>query len=185
MKLVVGLGNPGRKYEATRHNVGFAVLAELARKWGSTQPKQQFEAETVQATIDGVSTLLVSPLTYMNRSGSSVAAALNFYKLPQEDLLVICDDFNLPLGKLRFRQRGSAGGQNGLKDIIGRLGNQDFSRLRIGIGQPPPRWDPADFVLSKFTKDEQVEVEIAVKTAADAVAEWIREGTDHCMNRFN
>ncbi len=185
MKLVVGLGNPGPKYQATRHNVGFVVLAELAKRWGNGKPKQQFEAETVQVSIDQVSALLVSPLTFMNRSGTSVVRAMEFYKLPHEELLVICDDFNLPLGKLRFRSSGSAGGQNGLKDIIRRLGTQDFSRLRIGVGQPPPRWDPADFVLSKFGKSELPEIEEAMVTAAAAVADWVRHGTEYCMNQYN
>ena len=185
MKLVVGLGNPGRKYTDTRHNVGWDVLAELARQFGTSKPKENFQGEVVDATVSGERAMLLAPHTFMNNSGRSVLAARDFYKIELEDVLVICDDFNLPLAKLRFRATGSAGGQNGLADIIRVLGGQDFSRLRIGIGEVPNRWDPADFVLSKFGKKEQPEIELAIQTAVDAVACWAREGIDTCMNRFN
>lgn len=185
MKLVVGLGNPGRKYDGTRHNVGFAVLAELARKWGSGRPKSKFQGEVVEADLDGQRVLLLSPVTYMNRSGSSVRAARDFYHLPDEEVLVICDDLNLPLARLRFRARGSAGGHKGLADIIGKLSTEEFSRLRIGIGVPPEGWDATDFVLGKFTRQEKAEVEESVWRAADAVGAWAREGVQNCMNRYN
>jgi len=185
MKLVVGLGNPGRRYEGTRHNVGFAVLGELARKFGTTPVKAKFHGEIVEADIEGQKTLLLTPLTFMNRSGISVQEAKSFYKLCDEDLLVVSDDINLPVAKLRFRLKGSSGGQKGLEDIIGRLGTEEFARLRIGIGPPPEGWDWADWVLSKFTKEEIADMEEAVWKAADAVAFWAREGTEACMNRYN
>jgi len=185
MKLVVGLGNPGRRYQETRHNVGYAVVRELARRFGTTKARARFHGEVVEADLEGQRTLLLSPTTYMNRSGISVQAATSFYKIPQEDLLIVCDDLNLPVAKLRFRAKGSSGGQKGLEDIIRCLGGSDFPRLRIGIGSPPENWDWADYVLSKFTKEEIPEIERAVGTAVEAVVTWAREGSQSCMNRYN
>jgi PTH1 family peptidyl-tRNA hydrolase len=185
MKLIVGLGNPGRKYAGTRHNVGFEVLGELARQHGTSSPREKFQGETVEATVGGERAVLLCPHTYMNKSGECVQPAKDFYKIEDPDLLVVCDDFNLPLARLRFRSQGSSGGQKGLQDIIRRLGTEDFSRLRIGIGTPPPEWDVADYVLSKFTKEEQPELKAAVTRAAEAVAAWMREGIDHCMTKYN
>lgn len=185
MKLVVGLGNPGRSYQATRHNVGFAVLAELARRLGAPAPKAKFHGELIETSSDGDKLLLLSPTTYMNRSGLSVREATSFYKLAEEDLLVICDDLNLPLGALRLRRGGSSGGQKGLEDIIARLGNSDFPRLRIGIGPVPPGRDWVSFVLSRFTAEELALVEQAIPKAADAALAWAREGVETAMNRYN
>ena len=185
MKLVVGLGNPGRKYAGTRHNVGFSVAAELARRHGLAPPKHSFQGELVEADLDGQRTLLLCPHTYMNLSGGSVLAARDFYKLPVDDLLVVCDDFNLPLGKVRLRAKGTAGGQQGLADVIRRLGTEELARLRIGVGLPPPRFEPTDWVLSKFTRKEIPEIELAIATAADAVVAWAVEGTEFAMNAFN
>lgn len=185
MKLVVGLGNPGRRYQGTRHNIGFEVLANLARRFGSGGARSSFQAEVADAVLAGQRVLLLEPQTFMNRSGSSVVQARDFYKLAHDDLLVVCDDFNLPRGKLRFRARGSSGGQKGLEDIIRCLGSEEFPRLRIGIGTPPEGWDPADFVLGKFGKDERPEMDAAVATAADAVVDWVRQGLEHCMNQYN
>ena len=169
MKLIVGLGNPGRRYEGTRHNIGFCVLAELARRSGAGRAANRFLGEVVEAESGGEKLLLVGPLTYMNESGSSVLAARDFYKLPNEELLVVCDDLSLPLGKLRFRARGSSGGQKGLADIVRRLGTEEFARLRIGIGSPPDGWDPADYVLARFAAAERPVIDEAVATAAEAV----------------
>ncbi len=185
MKLVVGLGNPGRKYERTRHNVGYEVLRELARRFGPGAAKSKFQGEVLEANLGGQRALLLSPVTYMNRSGISVQAASSFYKMPPQDVLVVCDDLNLPVAKLRVRAKGSSGGQKGLEDIVRRMGTEEFPRLRIGIGSPPENWVWADYVLSKFTKAEAVEIEEAVCRAADAVVLWAQEGIEACMNRFN
>lgn len=184
MKLVVGLGNPGSKYEGTRHNVGFEVLAQLARSFSAGKPKSAFDGEIVEVTWGAERCVLLCPHTFMNRSGQSVQKARDFFKLENVDVLVVCDDFNLPVGQLRIRPQGSAGGQNGLKDIINRIG-QEFPRLRVGIGPVPDRWDPADFVLAKFTKTEREEMDHVVVRAGDAVVEWARSGVKECMNRYN
>jgi len=185
MKLVVGLGNPGKKYAATRHNIGFDVIAELVKRHATSRPKVDFQGEVVDAQLGGDRALLVCPHTFMNLSGQTVVRARDFYKLNNQDILVICDDFSLPCGKLRFRAKGSAGGQKGLEDIIPALGTDQFSRLRVGIGPLPDRWDAADFVLGKFTKQEQPEISLAIVRAADAAEAWAARGIDHCMNTFN
>lgn len=185
MKLIIGLGNPGRKYQGTRHNVGYMALAELARRFGVGHPKGKFQGEAIDADLQGQRALLLSPTTYMNNSGASVQAAQDFYKLPLEDLLVISDDLNLPLGKIRIRPEGSAGGQKGLADIIRRLGTEGVPRLRIGIGTPPEHWDAADYVLSTFTREELPEIEQAIVHAADAVVDWAHKGIQYSMNQYN
>ncbi|MEI8372818.1 MAG: aminoacyl-tRNA hydrolase [Planctomycetota bacterium] len=185
MKLVVGLGNPGRRYEGTRHNVGFIVVGELAKKYSAGGLKNRFQGETAEIVVDGEKILLLTPTTYMNLSGASVLAARDFYKIPQENLLVVCDDLNLPLAKLRMRATGSAGGQKGLEDIIRRLGTDVFARLRIGIGAPPDGRSWPDFVLSKFTKEEIPAMEQAVARTIEAIEGWAREGVQSCMNRYN
>lgn len=185
VKLVVGLGNPGRKYQGTRHNVGFEVIAELARQFGQGSTKTSFRGEVVDADLRGQRVILLCPQTFMNRSGSSVLEARDFYKLAHEGLLVVCDDFNLPLGRLRLRVKGSAGGQKGLEDIIRCLGSDELPRLRVGIGQPPAGWDPVDYVLSQFTKQQRPEIEVAIGRAADAVVVWAQEGIGQAMNQFN
>lgn len=188
MKLIVGLGNPGKKYEGTRHNVGFDVLKVLAERNGAAGTKSAFQAETMDVQVGGERALLMWPQTFMNRSGSSVVAARDFYKLTNADVLVVCDDLNLPLGKLRVRAKGSSGGQKGLEDTIRALGGDEIARLRVGIGSPSElhaEMDAADFVLGKFAKAERTEMEIAVKLAAEAAEVWVREGIATCMNRFN
>ena len=186
MKLVVGLGNPGRRYAGTRHNVGFDTVAELARRFGDGGGvRSRFDAETVECGIGGERTLLLLPQTYMNRSGISVVKARDFYKVSDEEILVVCDDFNLPLSRLRIRGKGSAGGQNGLADIIRCLGTDEVPRLRIGVGPVPPRWDPADFVLGKFDAEEREEIEISIARAADAATHWIENGVEATMNLYN
>ncbi len=185
MKLVVGLGNPGRRYQQTRHNIGWAVLAELARHFAAGPAKRRFQGEELEADLEGQKALLLTPWTYMNLSGASVLAARDFYKIPNEDILVVCDDLNLPVAKLRLRGAGSSGGQKGLEDIIHRLGSEEFARLRIGIGSPPPGWDAVDYVLGKFPAGEIADVEAAIVRAAEAVVTWAREGLEVCMNRYN
>jgi peptidyl-tRNA hydrolase, PTH1 family len=190
MKLVVGLGNPGRKYEGTRHNVGFEVLAELARRHvsGKQSPvkvKSAFRGELADLNVAGERLLLLWPQTYMNLSGASVLEARDFYKLSNDDLLIVCDDFNLPLAKLRMRKTGSSGGQKGLENIVSRLGTEDVPRLRIGVGPVPEHFNGADFVLGKFTRQEIPVVREAIVRAAEAVECWAREGIQPAMNRFN
>jgi len=186
MKLIVGLGNSGRKYEGTRHNVGFVVLDELQKRWQIPNLRPQFQADVGESVRNGEKVLLVWPRTMMNLSGGSVLAARDFYKVPHDCIAVICDDFALPLGKLRIRPKGSAGGQKGLADILRRLGTDEIPRLRIGVGPLPPGWNAADFVLGKFQKTEHTEIAIAVQRAADAMTHWATTGDlSNTMNQFN
>ena len=185
MKLLVGLGNPGTAYGGTRHNVGFDVLEIVARRAGSPSRRARFQGEVAQAAVRGTPVLLLWPLTWMNLSGSSVSAARDFYKIDDGDVLVICDDFNLGLGTIRMRPAGSAGGQNGLADVIARLGSAAVPRLRIGIGPVPPGWKSADFVLGKFSREQREEVTPALERAADAAEEWAAMGIQAAMNRYN
>ncbi len=188
MKLVVGLGNPGAKYRQTRHNVGFMVLAELASRGlnSGQKPKNRFHADVLEVTMpSGEGILLLGPTTFMNRSGLSVGEAVQFYKLPLDNILIVCDDLNLPLGQLRVRADGSSGGQKGLGNILTVLGTEKIPRLRIGIGAPHGRLDAADFVLMNFTEKEQPEIQLAVKCAADAAFCWAQYGISEAMNRFN
>jgi PTH1 family peptidyl-tRNA hydrolase len=185
MKLVVGLGNPGRKYLGTRHNIGFMVLDELARRHAAHKPKVAFQGEVTEVMLGPEKALLLWPHTFMNLSGGSALAARDFYKIADEDVLVISDDMNLPLGKLRIRASGSAGGQKGLADILRRFGHDKVGRLRIGIGSPPDNFDGADFVLSKFRKDEEAEIGVSVVVAGDAVTHWAQSGIASTMNKYN
>ncbi len=185
MKVVVGLGNPGAQYAKTRHNIGFRVVGELARRHSAGTPRVDFEAEVAEIHVAGEKILLVSPLTYMNLSGRSVRAAFDFYKLELDDLLIVCDDLNLDCGRLRMRRGGSSGGQKGLGDIIQRLGTEEFARLRIGIGQPPGQMDATNYVLARFRPEEIEAIDLAVVLAADAVEWWIRDGVDLAQNRVN
>ena len=186
MKIVVGLGNPGSKYRETRHNVGFEVIDALVERHAfGARAKSKFNANINEVMIGSTKVVLLSPLTYMNLSGQSVRAAIDFFKLDLEDLMVICDDLNLDLGRIRIRPKGSAGGQNGIKDIINRLGSQEFPRLRMGIGRPPANWDAADYVLGKFEEHDRVVIGDSVKQAAKACEFWIENGLQATMNQFN
>lgn len=184
MKLVVGLGNPGSKYEGTRHNIGFEVIDRLAAGGSGAKFTRKFDGLIAEAEIDFRRVLLLKPETFMNLSGRSVGQALRFYKFDPADLLVVCDDLSLPLGKLRIRGGGSDGGQKGLRDIAAHLGTEDYPRLRIGIGE---RWavDAADFVLSRFRSAERPVIDDALILASQAVAVWVSQGLDAAMNRFN
>jgi len=184
MKVIVGLGNPGAKYAGTRHNVGFEVVDYLAAAPACTPFREKFEAFVAELKEGDETILLVKPLTFMNLSGRAVRAVLDFFKLPLDQVLVICDDFNLPLGKLRIRAKGSHGGQNGLRNIQEQLGTDEYTRLRIGVGEPGPG-DAVDHVLSKFKPGERKAVEEAIAVAAQAALTWIRQGTPAAMNRFN
>jgi PTH1 family peptidyl-tRNA hydrolase len=185
MKLVVGLGNHGSKYGGTRHNVGYEVIDCLSERLGPLQFRRQFQGRIASAARDNENVLLLKPETYMNLSGQSVQAAQSFYRLPPESLLIVCDDMNLPLGKLRIRRSGSDGGQKGLRSLAQHLGTIDYPRLRIGIGSPPAGVDGSDYVLRRFSKDEQPIIDEAVVRAADAVLLWCDAGIEPCMTRFN
>ena len=184
--LVVGLGNPGEKYENTRHNVGFLTVDELAERARVPVQKLKYRALTNTVELGGARALLMKPVTYMNLSGEAVGQAARFYKIPPERVLVISDDVSLPLGKLRIRKSGSAGGHNGLKNIIQHLGTDQFPRVKIGVGEKPhPDYDMADWVLSRFTGEDLKTITQAVKRAADAVECILAEGIDRGMSRFN
>jgi PTH1 family peptidyl-tRNA hydrolase len=184
MKLIVGLGNPGPRYAGTRHNVGFEVIDYLAAGPGCTAFREKFEAFVAEMKEGDETILLMKPLTFMNLSGRAVRAAMDFYKLPAEHLLVVCDDFNLPLGKLRIRAKGSDGGQKGLRSIQEQLGSEGYTRLRIGVGEPTVG-DAVDHVLSRFKPGERKAIEEAVANSAQAALIWLRQGTEAAMNRFN
>ncbi|PJF23099.1 MAG: aminoacyl-tRNA hydrolase [Phototrophicales bacterium] len=183
--LVVGLGNPGVRYEKTRHNIGFWVVDELARRWNASNFKTERKALVADATIKNQRVLLIKPQTYMNLSGEAVRAIIDFYKLDIENLIVIHDDLDVDFGVLRIRKGGSAGGQNGVKNIIQHLHTQNFKRIRCGIGRPPGRMDPADYVLEPFKGDQEITARLMVDRAADAVETWLSDGIDIAMNRYN
>jgi PTH1 family peptidyl-tRNA hydrolase len=184
IKLVVGLGNPGSKYEGTRHNIGFELVDRLAEGGSRAIFSSKFEGQSAEIEIDYRRALLLKPQTFMNLSGRSVGQAARFYKLPASDLLVVCDDLSLPVGKLRLRPGGSDGGQKGLRDIAAQLGTEQFPRLRIGIGENEGV-DAADYVLSRFRSTERNAIEDALILASQAVAVWVTQGIDAAMNRFN
>lgn len=184
--LAVFLGNPGPKYEWTRHNAGFLTCDALAKKLGVNVNRARFKALTATCDIGGESVMLMKPQTYMNSSGEAAAEAARFYKIPPEHVIVVSDEVSLPVGRLRIRQKGSAGGHNGLKSIIDQLGSDQFPRIRLGVGAPPhPEYDMADWVLSVFRDQDAADIADAAKRAAEAVECYITEGPERAMNRFN
>ena len=185
MKIVVGLGNPGSKYEGTRHNVGFEVLGELSRRWSAPKPKSRFEASVTEILCGTEKLLLCAPQTFMNLSGRSVQQVVKFYQTPLSDLIVIGDDLNLKTGQIRIRATGSAGGQKGLQSILTCLSTDDICRLRIGIGRPPGEMDAVDYVLGRFRKDELELIDEAVRRASSAVETWATDGIAGAMNKYN
>ena len=189
MILITGLGNPGTQYQHTRHNIGWMVLDELARRHQIPVIKSQLEALTGSGQIDGQKVLLAKPLTYMNLSGRAVAALKNYYHIEMQDIIIICDDLNLDLGRLRLRSSGSDGGNNGLKSVAASLKTKDYVRLRCGVGQPPgeerQQRGTVDFVLSKFPPEEAGALQEQIARAADCVETFCRQGVETAMNRFN
>ncbi len=185
MKVVVGLGNPGPRYAGTRHNVGFAVVDRLAEGPGGGRFQERFQAQVGELTEGGERVMLVKPLTFMNLSGRCVREVLDYYRVPMEELLVVCDDINLPLGKLRARARGTHGGHNGLRDIQNHLGTTEYPRLRVGVGAPAAEGAAIDHVLGRFRPGEREAIDDAVTRAAQAVGVWARRGIEACMNEFN
>jgi PTH1 family peptidyl-tRNA hydrolase len=184
MKVVVGLGNPGSRYAATRHNVGYAVIDTLAAGPRASHFQSRFQAQVAELLEGSHKVLLVKPETFMNLSGLCVRQVMDFYQLAQSELLVVCDDIHLPLGKLRFRARGTHGGHNGLRDIQAHLGTTDYPRLRLGVDAPAPE-QTVEHVLGRFRPSERAVMEDAVALASQAVLVWVERGLDVCMNQYN
>jgi PTH1 family peptidyl-tRNA hydrolase len=189
MFLIVGLGNPGAQYARTRHNIGWLVLDELSRRWSIELSRTNCEAKVGGGLIGEQRVTLAKPQTFMNLSGRSVAALMRYQNVPQGRIIIITDDLNLPVGKLRLRANGSHGGHNGLKSIAQHLGGNEYARLRFGVGEPPQNErderGTKDFVLRPFMPDEMPDVEAAIARAADCIETWLREGVEIAMNRFN
>lgn len=183
--LIVGLGNPGKEYAETRHNVGFRVVDELARRHGLSFGRKERKAVIATGEILGKKVVLAKPQTYMNLSGEAVRALVDFYKVELPRMLVISDDLDIPLGTIRLRKAGGAGGQGGMKNIIQHLGTQEFNRLRFGIGRPPGKMDPKDYVLQAFRGDDAILASEVVDRAANAVETWLTEGIEIAMTRHN
>lgn len=186
MFVIVGLGNPEKKYDGTRHNIGFAVIDALADKYNISIKDKKHKALCGTGVIEGVKVMLVKPLTYMNLSGDSVADVMNFYKLdPEEDMLVVYDDISLAPGNIRVRKKGSAGGHNGIKSIIARCGTQNFMRVKVGVGEKPEGWDLADHVLGHFSDEDSKLVREAIDDAIGAIVMMSRGDVDQAMNNYN
>ena len=186
MFLIVGLGNPTKQYEKTRHNIGFDVMDALADKYNISISENKHKALCGKGVIEGMKVVLAKPQTYMNLSGESVAELVNYYKLdPESELIVVFDDISLEPGKIRIRKKGSAGGHNGIKNIIAQLGTQNFQRVKVGVGEKPKGWDLADYVLGHFSKEDRGLVDDALKRVAGAVELMVQGEVDQAMNQFN
>ena len=187
MKVVVGLGNPGLEYQRTRHNVGFDCIDRLARKVcdASQSPRARFQALALEGESGGEKVLLLKPMTYMNASGEAVAPLARFYQIDPADIIVVHDDLDLDSGKLRLRRGGSSGGQNGIKSIAQHLGTQEFPRIKVGIGRPPGRMDPAAYVLQDFSRNEEEAFTPLRAKVCDALECWLFSGIEAAMNQFN
>lgn len=185
MYIIVGLGNPGKEYEGTRHNAGFMVIDKLADEYNISVDTKKHKALVGKGVIEGNQVLLVKPQTYMNLSGESLAEVMNYYKADLDDLIVIFDDISLPPGKLRLRPKGSAGGHNGIKSIIAHLGTQEFQRIKVGVGDKPKQYDLADWVLGHFSKEDLELMQDGVKKASQAAIAIMNEGIESGMNKFN
>lgn len=184
--VIAGLGNPGLEYEGTRHNAGFSVIDTLAAELGEDVSRLRFKGKTAEVTIGSKRCLLLKPTTYMNNSGEAVVQALEFYKLPVEHLIVICDDISLDPGKLRIRRKGSHGGHNGLRSICELTGSDDFPRIKIGVGKKPhPDYDLAKWVLGKFSKEDSAKLKTAAENAVKCIKLMVEDKTDEAMNKYN
>ena len=183
--IVVGLGNPGNKYKNTRHNAGFMAIDHIINEKNISSKKVKHHAEIFETTLSENRVLLVKPQTFMNLSGDAVEEIKNYYKIPIENVIVISDDVSLPLGKLRIRQKGSAGGHNGLKDIIFKTGSEAFPRIKIGVGAKPNNWDLANWVLSEFDTSDREKIDFAIKNACQALELLIDGKINDAMNKFN
>ncbi|MBC2147969.1 aminoacyl-tRNA hydrolase [Listeria booriae] len=184
MKMIVGLGNPGKKYERTRHNVGFMVVDELSFRHQTPWKKSKFNGMISNIVVNGEKALLVKPLTFMNLSGECVRPLMDYYDIPVEDVLIVYDDLDLPTGKIRLRQKGGAGGHNGMKSLIQHLKTQEFNRIRVGVDRPA-NGDVINYVLGDFPKAEQPDIIAAIKQSADAIEAWPGKSFQDVMNNFN
>lgn len=185
MKCIVGLGNPGWKYRKTRHNVGFMVIDELAKRFQTKLSEKKFKGEYAIERINGEGLILVKPQTFMNLSGECLRPLVDYYGIDPDHTLVIYDDLDLPTGRIRLRKKGGHGGHNGVRSVIDHLGTKDFKRLRIGIGRPKGPMPIVNYVLQKFDRAEQEEAKLGILTGADAAEAWLRESFDDLMNRYN
>ncbi|KIL53710.1 peptidyl-tRNA hydrolase [Jeotgalibacillus alimentarius] len=185
MKLMIGLGNPGKPYDKTKHNIGFEVIDELAERWNAPLMQTKFKGIFSKAVVNGEKVILLKPLTYMNLSGESIRPLMDYFQIDIEDIVVIYDDLDLPMGKMRLRQKGSAGGHNGIKSTIAHLGTQEFNRIRIGIDRPPHGMKVPDYVLSRFSKEEWTEMGQVVAKSADACERFLEKPFLEVMNEFN
>ena len=185
VKLIIGLGNPGKPYEHTRHNIGFDVIDELANRWNAPLNQAKFNGMYASVHRPEGKVILLKPLTYMNLSGESVRPLMDYFDIDVEDIIVIYDDLDLETGKLRLRGKGSAGGHNGIKSLIQHLGTQEFNRIRVGVNRPPVGMKVADYVLSKFSKDDQIIVKEAIEKSCDAVETALAKPFLEVMNQFN
>lgn len=183
--LIIGLGNPGREYEYTRHNIGYMVIDQLARKWGIEIKKQKFKSMVGEHRENGSNIKLIKPMTYMNNSGDAVRLFFNFYKPMISQMLVVFDDLDLSFGSLRFRQSGGSSGQKGMESIISKLGRDDFPRLRVGIGRPPGRMDVTDFILKPFKPSERELLEMILIASSEAIESFIKDGIEKSMTAYN
>ena len=185
MKLIVGLGNPGKQYDKTKHNIGFAIIDELANRWNAPLLQSKFKGAFSTVHKNGEKIILLKPLTYMNLSGESIRPIMDYYDIQIEDLVVVYDDLDLPMGSLRLRQRGSAGGHNGIKSTIAHVGTQNFNRIRIGINRPPQGMKVPDYVLSRFSEEDWVSMQDVIKKSAEACERFLEKPFLEVMNEFN
>lgn len=185
MYIIVGLGNPTDKYQATRHNIGWDAITRISDDYGISMDMKKHKAICGKGSIAGEKVVLAMPTTYMNLSGESVRELMDFYKVSPEEVIVIYDDISLEVGQLRLRTKGSAGGHNGIKSIISHMGTDEFPRIKVGVGDKPKGWDLADYVLSRFAKEEQETIREALKNTSDAVKTILTDGIDVAMNQYN
>lgn len=185
MKCIVGLGNPGKKYQDTRHNIGFTVIEELIGRHNWDLSNKKFKGKYALENVQGEKVILLKPQTFMNLSGESIRPLIDYYNIDVEDVLIVYDDLDLPVGKIRLREKGGHGGHNGIRSTIDQLGTKEFKRLRIGVGRPSGSMPVVDYVLGTFAQDQQEDVRISVLNAADACESWIQHSFIDTMNKFN
>ena len=185
MKLIVGLGNPGPRYDKTRHNIGFEILSAFAERHFFPAARSRFDGLVTDHSVNGEKVVLLAPQTYMNASGKSVRQCVDFYKIDHDDVMVVVDDMNLDVGRMRIRASGSAGGQKGLADTIRHLGTDKISRLRVGVGRPPGRMAASDYVLQRFSDADRQLVDVCIQEGADGLEHWVKDGIEKAMNLLN